>query len=158
MTHAVRILFALLWLGVALPAWAVLPGEMLPDPMLEARARAISQQLRCLVCQNQSIDESNVDLAHDLRILVRRRLLAGDTDAQAIGYIVARYGQFVLLTPPIEPATYALWFGPAAILLLAAAGIAYRRRRWAVGTIPDATPLSAAEQAGLTQLLAEREP
>ncbi len=90
---------------------------MLKDAALEARARAISQELRCLVCQNESIDESNADLAHDLRVLLRQRLAAGDTDRQAIDFIVKRYGDFVLLKPPVEPATYFLWFGPAAVLL-----------------------------------------
>jgi cytochrome c-type biogenesis protein CcmH len=126
---------------------------MLANPTLEARAREISRELRCLVCQNESIDESNADLAHDLRVLVRQRLAAGDTNAQAIQYIVARYGQFVLLKPPLEPETYALWFGPGLMLGLGAIGIALyvRRRRSADG---DA-PLSAAEEARLKDLLDE---
>src|SRR5690348_18309284 len=95
--------------AIARAAFAVEPGERLADPALEARARALSQELRCLVCQNESIDDSNADLAHDLRVLLRQRLAAGDSDRQALDYIVARYGDFVLLKPPVEPATYALW-------------------------------------------------
>src|SRR5215470_17890082 len=111
-------------------ALAVEPGERLADPALEARARAISKELRCLVCQNESIDDSNAALAHDLRVLLRERLAAGDSDPQVRDFLVRRYGQFVLLRPPIEPATYVLWFGPFAVLVLGAAGIAvYLRRR-----------------------------
>ncbi|HUC62953.1 MAG TPA: cytochrome c-type biogenesis protein [Alphaproteobacteria bacterium] len=145
---------AILLLGAALatPAAAVLPSEMLANPVLEARARTISKELRCLVCQNESIDDSNADLAHDLRVLVRQRLVAGDTNAQVIQYIVARYGQFVLLKPPVEPETYALWFGPGAMLLLGAIGVVvYMRRRQAA---LDA-PLSAAEEDRLKRLLDE---
>ena len=105
-------LLALLLLALARPAFAVEPRERLADPALEARARAISSELRCLVCQNESIDESGADLAHDIRMLVRERLTAGDTDAQAIQAVVNRYGAFVLLKPPVEPATYVLWYGP----------------------------------------------
>lgn len=136
----------------AAPALAVRPDEMLADPALETRARTISQELRCLVCQNQSIDESNADLAHDLRVLVRERLKAGDSDRQVIRYIVDRYGQFVLLKPPLEPETYLLWLSPAAILLLGGIGAAaYLRRRRALRD--DATPLSAEEEARLARLL-----
>jgi cytochrome c-type biogenesis protein CcmH len=95
----------------------VLPAERLADPALEARARALSQELRCLVCQNQSIDDSNADLAHDLRVLVRERLVAGDSDANVLAYLTSRYGDYVLLRPPVKPATWALWFGPPALLL-----------------------------------------
>ena len=98
-------------------AHAVEPAERLADPALEARARALSQELRCLVCQNQSIDESNADLAHDLRVLLRQRLAAGDTDRQVLDYLVARYGVFVLLDPPFAPATYLLWLTPPALVL-----------------------------------------
>ena len=110
-------LLVLLLLFTAFPVSAVEPSEQLKDPVLEARARSLSSGLRCLVCQNETIDESNASLAHDIRILLRERLTAGDTDAQAVKVIVDRYGQFVLLNPPIQPATYVLWFGPAAILL-----------------------------------------
>ena len=152
-----RILAALFLAALAaVPAFAVQPDEMLADPRLEARARAISEELRCLVCQNQSIDESNADLAHDLRVLVRKRLLAGDTNAQAIQYIVNRYGQFVLLRPRMEPATYALWLSPLVFLLLGGAGIAVylRRRRKAA----EPAPLSAAEEAALRRLMEEGGP
>jgi cytochrome c-type biogenesis protein CcmH len=141
-----------LWLAAG-AAWAVLPNERLADPALEARAREVSQELRCLVCQNQSIDDSNAGLAHDLRVLVRERLVAGDTDQQVIDYIHKRYGDFVLLRPPVKPATYALWFGPAAILVLGliAAAALFRRRRQA--TAP--APLTPEERQRLDQLLRE---
>ena len=126
-----RLLLAAVLLVLAgMPAgWAVEPSERLADPTLEARARAISQQLRCLVCQNESIDESNAPLAHDLRLLVRKRLVAGDTDKQVLNYIVARYGVFVLLDPPFEPVTWLLWLGPPGLLLGAGAVLLLRARR-----------------------------
>ena len=141
-------------LALGAPAYAVEPGEELANPALEARARAIGDELRCLVCQNETIEESPASLAHDLRVLVRQRVLAGDTDQQVIHYIVARYGQFVLMKPPVEPATYALWFGPAAVLALAGLGSAlYLRRR---RPTPDAAlPLTDAEQRRLQRLLNE---
>jgi cytochrome c-type biogenesis protein CcmH len=110
-------------------ALAVEPSERLADPALEARARALSEELRCLVCQNQSIDESNADLAHDLRVLLRQRLVAGDTDQQVLDYIAARYGMFVLLDPPLEPATYLLWLTPPLLVLGAGAFLVIRSRR-----------------------------
>ena len=126
------LLAAALLNAIGVPAsWAVEPSERLADPGLEARARVISQELRCLVCQNESIDESNAQLAHDLRLLVRRRLVAGDTDQQVLNYIVARYGVFVLLNPPFEPVTWLLWLGPPALVLGAGAILLLRvsRRR-----------------------------
>jgi cytochrome c-type biogenesis protein CcmH len=147
---ALAALLLLVWAGAA-PA--VEPGERLADPALEARARTIGKELRCLVCQNESIDDSGADLAHDLRVLLRERLKAGDSDQQAIAYIVARYGQFVLLKPPVEPATYALWFGPPAVLALAAIAIALRLRRR--GAAPPPEPLSADERQRLARLLDE---
>jgi cytochrome c-type biogenesis protein CcmH len=134
---------------------AVEPGEQLANPALEARARAVGEELRCLVCQNETIEESSAGLAHDLRVLLRQRLAAGDTDQQAIQYIVARYGQFVLLKPPLEPATYALWFGPPAVLALGGLAIALnlRRRRGRSGEAP--APLDPAERERLAKLLAE---
>jgi cytochrome c-type biogenesis protein CcmH len=125
-----RLLFAAVLL-VAIggpPAYAVEPSERLADPALEARARALSRELRCLVCQNQSIDESNADLAHDLRILLRQRLITGDTDQQILDYIAARYGVFVLLDPPFAPATYMLWLTPPLLILGAGALLAIRAR------------------------------
>jgi cytochrome c-type biogenesis protein CcmH len=139
------------WLAAG-AAWAVLPSERLADPALEARAREVSQELRCLVCQNQSIDESNAGLAHDLRVLVRERLVAGDTNEQVVDYIHRRYGVFVLLRPPMKPATYALWFGPPAILVLGAIAAAALFRRRA-GAAPE--PLSPEERQRLDQLLEE---
>ena len=139
---------------VALPSFAVEPGEMLKNPELEARARALSSGLRCLVCQNETIDESGASLAHDIRILLRERLTAGDTDAQAMQAIVDRYGEFVLLNPPVRPATYVLWFGPVAILAAGLiGGLVWARRR----TAPPATaaPLSAAERGRLDTILRE---
>lgn len=143
-------------LVLAGPALAVEPGERLADPALEVRARNLSKELRCLVCQNESIDESHADLAHDLRVLLRDRLKAGDSDAQAIQYIVNRYGDFVLLKPPVEPATYFLWFGPAAVLALAGVGtVAYLRRRGARDA--PLADLSEAERRRLAALLKEGE-
>lgn len=134
------------------PAFAVDAVEKLDDPILEARARDISKGLRCLVCQNQSIDDSNADLAKDLRRLVRERLVAGDSDSEIEAYVVSRYGDFVLLKPPFKAKTLVLWFGPAAILLLAGAGAAIYLRRQSGR--PDATaPLSADERRRLDQLL-----
>jgi cytochrome c-type biogenesis protein CcmH len=110
-------------------AQAVEPSERLADSVLEERARTLSKELRCLVCQNQSIDESNADLAHDLRILLRQRLVAGDTDQQILDYIAARYGMFVLLDPPFTPATYVLWLTPPLLVLGAGVFLLVRARR-----------------------------
>ncbi len=136
------------------PAWAVEPSERLADPALEARARALSEELRCLVCQNELIDESAAPLAHDLRVLLRERIAAGDNDQQAVKFLTDRYGDFVLLKPPVEPATYVLWFGPLGLLLAAAAAGAlfYLRRRKAV---PEAAPLSADELKHVERLMRE---
>lgn len=143
----------------AAPALAVEPDEMLKDPVLEERAREISKHLRCLVCQNQSIDDSNADLAKDLRLLVRARLKAGDSDEAVVRYIVARYGDFVLLKPPVKPATYVLWFGPALVLLVAltSAILFLRRRRAAVVGEAKPAPLTAAERKRLDALLEDGE-
>ncbi len=147
-----RLAAALLALACLIaPAHAVDPGEMLADPALEARARHISQELRCLVCQNQSIDDSNAELARDLRVLVRERLAAGDSDAQVLAFVEARYGEFVLLRPRLSAHTALLWSTPL-ILLLGAAIVLIRRAR----TRPPATgaaPLSPAEQHRLEALL-----
>ncbi len=134
------------------PAPAVEPGEMLADPALEARARAITREIRCLVCQNQSIDDSDAELARDLRVIVRERITAGDGDDQVRQYLVARYGDFVLLDPPVKPATWLLWFGPPVLLLAGAIGVGLRLRRRAAQ--PPAPPLSAAERARLDAILA----
>jgi cytochrome c-type biogenesis protein CcmH len=110
-------------------ARAVEPSERLADPGLEARARALSKELRCLVCQNQSIDDSNADLAHDLRVLLRQRLVAGDSSQQVLDYIAARYGRFVLLDPPFEPVTYFLWLTPPLLVLGAGSLLVIRSRQ-----------------------------
>ncbi|WP_412557463.1 cytochrome c-type biogenesis protein [Thalassospira sp. MIT1370] len=135
------------------PAWAVNPDEMLSNPVLEKRARDISQELRCLVCQNQSIDDSDAELARDLRVLVRERLIAGDTNEEAIDYIVARYGDYVLLNPPLKPETYILWASPAvlAILALLAVFAFYRRKQREASNAT--TSLSRDEQARLDEIL-----
>ena len=137
------------------PARAVLPDEMLSDPALEARAREISQDLRCLVCQNQSIDDSNAPLARDLRLLVRERLKAGDSDRAVVDYVTARYGDFARLKPPFQPNTWLLWLGPLAVILLGAAGVAWRLRgrAGATATDPAPPPLSAEERERLAQVL-----
>jgi cytochrome c-type biogenesis protein CcmH len=136
---------------LALPAFAVTPDEILKDPALEARARHISQGLRCMVCQNQSIDDSDAPLAHDLRVLVRQRLEDGDSDKQVLDFIVARYGDFVLLKPPFQPDTLLLWGLPPAVLLAGlAALLVMARRRRSINTAPSA--LSEAEQRRLADL------
>ncbi len=140
--------FALL----ALPAVAVTPDEMLKNPALEARARDISQELRCLVCQNQSIDDSAAPLAHDLRVLVRQRLEQGDSNKQVLDFIVARYGDFVLLKPPFQLDTLLLWgLPPAALIAGVIALILAARRRRVIETTPPA--LDEAERARLAALV-----
>ncbi|MDF1855452.1 cytochrome c-type biogenesis protein [Pseudooceanicola sp.] len=135
------------------PALAVQPDEMLADPVLEARAREISQGLRCLVCRNENIDDSNADLARDLRLLVRERLLAGDSDAEVIAYIVARYGEYVLLKPTTGGANWLLWAaGPGLLILSLAGGLVYIRRRAAASAAGEGA-LSPGEQARLDEIL-----
>jgi cytochrome c-type biogenesis protein CcmH len=145
-------LILLLVLLMAGTAQAVKPDEVLPDPVLEARARALSEGLRCMVCQNQSIDESDADLARDLRILVRQRLVAGDTDQQVMDYIVSRYGEFVLLKPRFSPRNALLWGTPVLLLLVGGIFIVLsaRSRR----PVPDST-LSVEEQAALDKMLGD---
>lgn len=143
----------------AVSAGAVNPDEMLDDPALEARAREISKGLRCLVCQNQSIDDSDADLARDLRVLVRERLVAGDSDGQVIDYVVSRYGDFVLMRPPFKATTYALWLGPALIggLGILAMVAFYRRRTAAAAGVRAAPPpLTEDEKRRLETLLDDR--
>jgi len=144
---------ALLLIGMALPAAAVEPDEMLADPGLESRAREISQELRCLVCQNQSIDDSDAQLAKDLRLLVRERLKAGNSDRQVLDYVVSRYGDFVLLRPPFKLATYALWFGPAFILGLGVLAVIVFYRRRGLAALDAPAPLTADESRRLARLL-----
>jgi cytochrome c-type biogenesis protein CcmH len=134
-------------------AFAVQPDEILKDPALESRARAISSELRCLVCQNQSIDDSDASLARDLRLLVRERLLAGDSDAQVESFLVQRYGDFILLKPPFKSETLILWLAPLLVLLCGGAALfAFARRRQPA---ESAAALSTAEQARLSALLDE---
>jgi cytochrome c-type biogenesis protein CcmH len=150
---------ALLLFGfLAAPAVAVQPDEILQDPGLESRARALSQELRCMVCQNQSIDDSDAPLAKDLRVLVRERLTAGDSDRQVIDFLVARYGEFVLLKPRLSAHTALLWLAPFTIVLLGAWGLIALWRGRREGALQTAqTPLSAAEQARVAELLENSE-
>ena len=146
-----HLVVCLLLIMAAFPAHAVRPDEMLANPGLEARARDISRDLRCLVCRNQSIDDSDADLAHDLRVLVRERITAGDSNDQVIGFVHARYGDFVLLRPPFAIGTALLWGGPLLVLLLGGVAIArfYRRRD------EPTPPLSPEERQRLSAVLGE---
>jgi cytochrome c-type biogenesis protein CcmH len=145
-----------LWLSA--PAFAVQPGEILKDPALEARARALSQELRCMVCQNQSIDDSDAPLAKDLRVLVRERLTAGDSDNQVMDFLVARYGEFVLLKPPVSRHTLVLWLAPFALVVIGACGlIFFLRRRAGEKGVPAQESLTPAEQSRLAELMKTNE-
>jgi len=138
----------------ALPVHAVQPDEVLPDPAMESRARDISKELRCLVCQNQSIDDSNAPLARDLRVLVRERLKAGDSDAGVLSYVTDRYGDYVLLRPPFKATTLVLWIGPFAVLLLGGvATVVFLRGRRGTAAGVDTAPLSDDERRRLDALL-----
>jgi len=155
-----RLSLILLLLTLSVPAVAVQPDEVLQNPVLEERARALSRELRCMVCQNQSIDDSDAPLARDLRILVRERLTAGDSDKQVLDFLVARYGQFVLLRPRFEWETALLWLTPLVVLILGAIGIvSFVRRR----SLPSANaaiavePLTAEEEAKLARMTAGEE-
>jgi cytochrome c-type biogenesis protein CcmH len=142
---------------LASPALAVQPDEILPDAKLEQRARGISADLRCLVCQNQSIDDSDASLAKDLRLLVRERLKAGDTDAQVKNFLVERYGNFILLKPPFEWDTLLLWLSPFAILGLGALAVLSARRKGRGSSEDRPSPLSDDEQTRLKKLLGEEQ-
>jgi cytochrome c-type biogenesis protein CcmH len=149
-------LAALVMASLAVPSFAVSPDEVLADPALEARARALSVQLRCLVCQNQSIDDSNAPLARDLRVLVRKRLQAKDSDEAVMDYIVARYGEFVLLKPPMKSSTLLLWLTPllvlmGAIWLAVKAGLGQTVR--AQGAEAQNSGLSTSEEEQLAKIL-----
>ena len=133
--------------------FAVDPAEMLKDPALEARARTIGQALRCVVCQNQSIDDSSAEVARDMRRAVRDRLTAGDSDDQVFAYMVARYGDYVLLKPPFKTGTLLLWLGGPALLVVAGIALLIAARRRARRTVAPTQPLSAAERQRLDALL-----
>jgi cytochrome c-type biogenesis protein CcmH len=150
-----RAAFLLMGLLLATPVQAVQPDEVLADPALEARARVLSKDLRCLVCRNENIDDSNAELARDLRLLVRERLVAGDTDEEAIAFIVDRYGEYVLLNPTTDGANVLLWIAGPLMLLLGGgvAGFYIRRRRDAKPASADA--LSDAEEKRLAEILKE---
>ena len=156
-----RILAAwfVIWVALGSPAaYAVQPDEIMADPASELRARNLSRELRCMVCQNQSIDDSEAPLARDLRLLVRERIAAGDSDQQVLDFLVARYGEFVLLKPRLEPHTWLLWLLPP--LVLGGGGLALwfqgrRRSRSAAATDQSAVKLTAEEQARLERLIAE---
>ncbi len=154
----IRLAFLFLLAGFACCAWlsatrAVQPDEQLADPVLEERARGISAELRCLICQNQSIDESDAPLARDLRILVRQRIQAGDSDDDVRDYLVARYGDFILLRPPFETGTVLLWLTPVLVLLAGAAVAALRGRR---APDPRRERLSDEEEEQLARILREQ--
>jgi cytochrome c-type biogenesis protein CcmH len=155
-----RLLLALALVCTLVPAaGAVDPREKLADPALESRARDISKGLRCVVCQNQSIDDSDATLARDLRLLVRERITAGDSDSQVIDYVVSRYGDFVLLKPPFKVSTLALWAGPAIIVLFALFGaFAYFRRQRTIATTGGVKELTDEERRRLNALLKDGKP
>jgi cytochrome c-type biogenesis protein CcmH len=152
---------ALVWTAFALllligPALAVQPDEILKDPALESRARTLSQELRCMVCQKQSIDDSDAPLAKDLRVLVRERLTAGDSDTQVIDFLVSRYGEFVLLKPRFSMHTLLLWLAPFAAVIIGGWGlIAFMRRRTSKADASAQEQLTPAEQARVAELLKE---
>ena len=148
-----RAVLIALMLALATPAAAVQPDEVLDDPVLEERARDISAGLRCLVCRNESIDESNAELARDLRLLVRERLVAGDSDVEVVDYVVDRYGEYVLLRPTMSGSNIVLWLAPAALILLGGGlSLVYIRRR-ASSSAPTEAALSPEEQARLKDLM-----
>src|SRR5689334_3082704 len=141
------------------PAFAVLPDEVLSDRALEGRARVLSQELRCMVCQNQSIDDSEAPLARDLRVLVRERLKAGDSDQQVLDFLTVRYGDFVLLRPRFGWDTATLWLAPAAVLLLGGVAlVSFKRRRDRDPVVAGERPLTEAERTRLAALLEEEPP
>lgn len=147
---SLRLALLALCLALATPAFAVQPDEVMADPAMESRARALSANLRCMVCQNQSIDDSDAELARDLRLLVRERLKAGDSDEAVIDYLVSRYGEFVLLKPRLNAQNMLLWAAPALILLIGGIGFAsYLRRR----PPPAAQVLSETEKSRIDALL-----
>jgi cytochrome c-type biogenesis protein CcmH len=155
MSSAHSVVLTCLLLLAPLAATAVQPDEIMPDPRLEARARTLSAQLRCLVCQNESIDESHADLARDLRVLVRERLQAGDSDDKIRAFLVRRYGDFILLKPPFKLETCLLWGAPFLILLTGGGIIFVARRRQKSLAPANSLSLSEAERATLEAILGE---
>jgi cytochrome c-type biogenesis protein CcmH len=153
-----QILAVALMLAASPRSLAVQPDEVLTDPTLEARARALSKELRCMVCQNQSIDDSDAPLARDLRVLVRERLQAGDGDHEVVDFLVARYGEFVLLKPRFSSHTALLWLGPAAFLGIGALALVLLARRRRADSKLAAAELTPAEQARLSEILDRRDP
>jgi cytochrome c-type biogenesis protein CcmH len=157
-----RVLLTALVLGCIGPVLAVQPDEVLPDPAMETRARDISRELRCMVCQNQSIDDSDAPLARDLRLLVRERLKAGDSNNQVLDFLTVRYGEFVLLRPRFTPRTALLWLLPSALLVIGIIGLVllgrrYRMRAARPGEVASVPRLSPAEEARLAEVMNRRE-
>ena len=148
-------LVALSWLFYIQPIMAVEPNERLADPLLEERARMLSQNIRCLVCQNQSIDDSNATLAKDLRVLVREKLTAGATNDEIFDFLVDRYGDFILLNPPFKPTTYVLWYGPLIFLIFGILMVVLIMKRSNRRSFEK--PLSQEEQASLSKLLEQKD-
>ncbi len=149
-----RILFAVTAIAMlATVAIAVEPDEILDNPVLEARARTISAEIRCVVCQNESIDTSNASIAKDLRILIREQLVAGATNQEVVDFLVARYGDFVLLRPPFKPETYLLWFAPFAIIGLGGIGIGFMLAGLRKRSGGKAAPLTADEENAVARLI-----
>lgn len=157
MTRAIVVLLSVLALSLSMTsiARAVEPGEALTDPVLEERARGLSQGLRCLVCQNQSIDDSDAPLARDLRLLVRERIAAGDSDSDVLDFVVARYGEFVLLKPRFNARTYLLWALPALVLIVGGLIVLLNIRKAKATSVPEA--LTEAEKERLAEIVNDRE-
>ncbi len=153
MTHIKTLITAVLLLVAAQTGLAVEPDEILDDPVLEARARTISAEVRCVVCQNESIDTSNAGIARDLRILIRERLVAGDSNQQVFDFLVARYGDFVLLRPPFKPSTYVLWLAPFAIIAFGAGGIIMVLKNVSRKSATSKPELDAVDKAELQRLI-----
>ncbi|MBE0701889.1 MAG: cytochrome c-type biogenesis protein CcmH [Bradyrhizobiaceae bacterium] len=157
MRRLAAIVALVLMAGLPSVLHAVQPDEVMHDPAKEARARALSRELRCMVCQNQSIDDSEAPLARDLRLLVRERIAAGDSDRQVLDFLVARYGEFVLLKPPLKEHTLILWLLTPVVLIGGGAGLwLYNRKRWA-SRREDITALTPEEEARLEKLIADQD-
>ncbi len=153
------LIVAAMMIFISPAVFSVNPSEVLKDPVLEQRARDVSKNLRCVVCQNQSIDDSDAQLARDLRLLVRDRIKTGDTNEQVIDYVVSRYGDFVLLKPPFKSSTYVLWFGPAMVLIIGiiALIVLFRRRKGQTAALSHpSAPLSEEEARRLEKLMGDR--